>query len=93
MKDKSESVWAKIKLDFIKTKRLEMGYSLQDMAEILDFRNASTYMKYEIGEYQFKANHLPPLAVKLNCEIEDFFENKFAELAKNEIGQSSINTG
>lgn len=82
MKHNTELAWDKIKLDFIKNKRVALGYSLQDMAETLDFKNASTYLKYEIGVYLFKANHLPALAIKLHCNIENFFESNFAELAK-----------
>ncbi|KRI37826.1 hypothetical protein APC20_15415 [Acinetobacter baumannii] len=58
--------------------------TLQEMAEELGFKNASTYLKYETGEYLFKANHLPLLSKKLKCTINQlFFEEEFADLAKN----------
>jgi transcriptional regulator with XRE-family HTH domain len=44
------------------------------MAESMGLKNASTYMKYEKGEYSFRAEHLPILAKTLNCEIQDLFE-------------------
>ncbi len=54
------------------------------MAEILGFKNASTYMKYEKGDYSFKAAHLPAIARKLGCQVQDlFFENNFVETANN----------
>ena len=45
------------------------------MAEILGFKNASTYLKYEKGIYAFKAEMIPVLAKALNCEIGNFFTN------------------
>lgn len=71
-----------VNLEFLKEQRLKLGISLQDMAESLNFKNASTYLKYESGDYQFKANHLPILARKFKCKLENFFEVIFAETAK-----------
>jgi transcriptional regulator with XRE-family HTH domain len=62
-----------INLDFIKTKRENLGISLQQMAHHLGFKNASTYLKYEKGVYAFKAEHLPILAEVLKCDLQDFF--------------------
>ncbi|MEK3945016.1 MULTISPECIES: helix-turn-helix domain-containing protein [Paenibacillus] len=73
-----------LNLLFIKKRRLELNLSLQEMAESLGFKNASTYMKYEEGTYSFKANHLPILANKLDGKIENFFIDNFAEIAKLE---------
>ncbi|WP_433943408.1 helix-turn-helix domain-containing protein [Paenibacillus sp. SN-8-1] len=75
-------------LEFIKKRRQKLDLSLQEMAESLGFKNASTYMKYEEGTYSFKANHLPQLAAKLNCKIGNFFTDSFADLANKK--QSSI---
>ena len=58
---------------FIKDKRLEKKLSLLEVANELGFKNASTYMKYENGEYSFRADMLPTLANILDCSIEDFF--------------------
>lgn len=85
-------VFEQINLDFIKQERLKLGLSLKDLAEVLGFKNASTYMKYEEGSYSFKANHLPILASKLNCTIENFFEYNFAKIAntENESSQQEV---
>jgi transcriptional regulator with XRE-family HTH domain len=64
----------RVNLEFIARRRLETGITLQDMAESLGFKNASTYLKYEKGEYDFKANHLPVLARKLKCDLRDLFQ-------------------
>lgn len=72
----------KLNLKIIYQKRKSQQITLQAMAETLGFKNASTYMKYEKGEYLFKAEHLPFLAKILDCEIQDlFFEEVFASLA------------
>ncbi|BFH10664.1 helix-turn-helix domain-containing protein [Paenibacillus melissococcoides] len=71
----------KFNLLFIKSRRNDLNLSLQEMAIAFGFKNASTYMKYEEGTYLFKANQLPVLASMLNCKIENFFENDFADLA------------
>lgn len=72
-----------VNLKFIQKRRQELGLSLQEMAENIGFKNASNYMKYEKGDYAFKADHLPILAKYLNCSLEDiFFEDTFADLAK-----------
>lgn len=71
-----------LNLPYISSRRIELKISLQEMAESLGLKNASTYMKYEKGDYQFKANHLPIIALKLNCTIMDlFFGEKVADLA------------
>lgn len=62
-----------LNLDYIKARRIELGLSLQEVANKLGFKNASTYLKYENGDYLFKAETLPALATILNCEIENFF--------------------
>ncbi|UJW58773.1 helix-turn-helix transcriptional regulator [Bacillus sp. A116_S68] len=72
-----------LNLNFIKERRKELNISLQEMAVILGFKNASTYMKYERGEYSFKADHLPILANKLNCKIELFFTLDVVDIATN----------
>lgn len=76
----------RIDLPFIAKRRIERGLTLQDMAESLGFKNASTYLKYEKGEYDFKANHLPVLAKKLRCGLHDFFVVHFADSAKQSTG-------
>ena len=63
----------RLNLPFIAKRRSECKLTLQEMAESLGFRNASTYLKYEKGEYDFKANHLPILAKKLKCGLHELF--------------------
>lgn len=84
MKKETRITMDKVNLSYVKNRRLELTLSLQDMAESLGFKNASTYMKYEDGAYLFKANHLPTLANKLKCKLRNFFEESFAELANEE---------
>lgn len=70
-----------VNLDFIKTKRIQRKISMQKMAELLGFKNASTYLKYENGIYAFKAEQLPKLAEILDCSITDFFTKNVAKTA------------
>ncbi|MFS7390762.1 helix-turn-helix transcriptional regulator [Carnobacterium maltaromaticum] len=58
----------------IKLLRNKKNISMQNAAESLGLKNASTYMKYENGEYSFKADALPTLSTLLDCEIEKFFK-------------------
>ncbi|MCQ6266346.1 helix-turn-helix domain-containing protein [Fictibacillus sp. WQ 8-8] len=72
-----------IDLAFIKARRIEQKITMQHMAVILGFKNASTYMKYEKGDYYLKAVHLPLIAKELHCDLASlFFENNFAKSAK-----------
>lgn len=68
-------------LNFIKKRRIEIGKTLQEMADSLGMKNASTYMKYENGTYSFKADQLPLLAETLKCRITDFFNQNVAKTA------------
>ncbi|MBW8350735.1 helix-turn-helix transcriptional regulator [Bacillus sp. IITD106] len=60
-------------LSFIKKRRTELDIPMQQMAIYLGFKNASTYLKYERGDYSFKAEQLPTLAKVLKCDVSDFF--------------------
>jgi len=64
-----------VDLSFIKVKRLEKKFTLQEMAEELGFKTATNYQKYEQGLYSLDADMLPVLAKKLDCKIEDFFKD------------------
>lgn len=61
-------------LGFIKSRRIKLELTLQNVAEQLGFKNASTYLKYENGDYLFRANMLPKLASVLDCKVENFFK-------------------
>lgn len=67
-------------LQFIKNRRIKLEKTLQDMADAVGMKNASTYMKYENGTYAFKAEHLPVLAKVLKCKIPDFFNQNVSKI-------------
>jgi transcriptional regulator with XRE-family HTH domain len=67
-----------LNLVFIKNKRESLDITLQDMADKLGFKNASTYLKYENGVYEFKAKQLPILSKVFDCNINDFFKQNIA---------------
>lgn len=71
-----------LNLEYIKSRRNQLGLSQLKMAETLGFKNSSTYLKYERGIYSFKAEQLPFLANILKCDISDFFT---LDVAKTEI--------
>ncbi len=82
----------KLNFQLISQQRKNNHITLQEMAEIMGLKNASTYLKYERGEYAFRAGHLPVLAKKLNLEIQDlFFEDVFADLANIETTPLEVN--
>ena len=64
-----------INLKFIKDMRIQNNLTLMQMSEELGFKNASTYLKYENGEYAFKAEMLPILAKVFNCDMANFFNH------------------
>ncbi|GAE26994.1 transcriptional regulator [Halalkalibacter wakoensis JCM 9140] len=71
-----------INLEFLKNRRCELGITMQEMATHMGFKNASTYLKYETGEYKIKANHLPVLTTVLKCNIDElFFVKKISKTA------------
>lgn len=55
--------------------------TLQEAADSMNMKNASTYMKYENGTYSFKAEQLPLLAKSLKCNTENFFVKIIAKTA------------
>ena len=65
-------------LGYIKKRRKELKISMKKMAAELGFKHASTYLKYERGEYSFKAEQLPILAKVLQCKISDFYKQNVA---------------
>jgi transcriptional regulator with XRE-family HTH domain len=70
-----------VNLNFIKDRRIDLKLSLEHVANSLGFKNASTYLKYENGDYAFKADHMPLLAEILKCEIMDFFTQNVSKIA------------
>ena len=64
---------AKFNLDFIKTKRQELGITSEEMSRSLGFKNHSTYRKHENGRHKFKVDMIPLLAEILQCKPQNFF--------------------
>jgi transcriptional regulator with XRE-family HTH domain len=62
-----------IHLEFIKAKRIELGFSHEYMAFELGLSDKSQYWKREKGEYSFKLEELPKLAKVFECDIANFF--------------------
>lgn len=77
----------RINLALIKQRRDELNISMQEMAGKIGKKNASTWFKYEKGEYVFDAHHIPILSKELNLTKDElyFFEK---DVAKTEIKQS-----
>ena len=64
---------AVLNLNYIANRRKELGFTLEHMAKELGLKNSGNYLKYETGEYRFRADMLPILANALRCGINDFF--------------------
>lgn len=60
-------------LAYIAKRRKEQRVTQQEMAKKLGFRQASTYSKYENGDYKIKAEMLPQIADILRCQVTNFF--------------------
>jgi len=73
----------KLNLAYIVRRRNELGLTLQEMAEALGFKHASTYHKYETGQYSFRANHLPMIARKLLCTLDALYADTDLRKQKN----------
>lgn len=80
-------------LAFVKRRRQELKMTLQEAANSMNMKNASTYLKYENGTYSFKAEQLPLLAKMLKCSTENFFIKIIAETAirRGELNVTSAN--
>lgn len=61
-----------INLDFIRTRRKELGLTQAQMAEFLNIPR-TFYNRREIGRVNFKAVELPILADKLMVTIEQLY--------------------
>ncbi|OXS70204.1 transcriptional regulator [Lysinibacillus sp. KCTC 33748] len=68
-------------LEYVKQRRQKLNLTLQEVADEMGMKNASTYLKYENGTYAFKAEQLPLLANTLKCNTENFFIEKIAKIA------------
>lgn len=71
-----------VNLVLIQARRKEMRITLQEMASTLGLRNASSYYRYERGDYKFDASHVPIIAKKLKLKMNEiFFDQNFAKSA------------
>ena len=76
-------------VEYIKSRRLMLGLTYREMADAMSMKNASTYQKYEKGDYAFKAIHLPPFAEALQCTINSFFTPEIKPRPRNIEGSLS----
>ena len=60
-------------LSLIKKKRLELGFSNEDMANSLGLASPDKYFRREHGTYKFQAAELPALSKKLEIPLEKIF--------------------
>jgi transcriptional regulator with XRE-family HTH domain len=71
-------------LSYIKKRRNLLGYTQQDMADALGFKDKSTYSKLENGQQKWRAEQLPDLARVLNCKIINFFTKSVSKIETNQ---------
>ncbi|RXZ84462.1 XRE family transcriptional regulator [Paenibacillaceae bacterium] len=62
----------------IKKLRKSKGISGRFVAGLLDI-SPSTLTKWEKGERSINSKHLPALALILNCNVQDFYEEKIGD--------------
>ena len=72
-----------VNLQLIKNKRLEYGYTMQEMAEFLGLKTRADYFKRENGDTRFKTVELPILSKKLHTPISHFFNLKADKIETN----------
>ena len=65
-----------VNLELIKEKRLEKGYSLQEMAENIGLNDKVKYYRRESGEHNFKAEEIPLVCKVLGIPLKKFFIQK-----------------
>ena len=62
-----------LNLALIKKRRLELGYSNEDMAKSLGLASSDKYFRRVHGVYKFQASELPALSKKLYIPLEKIF--------------------
>lgn len=73
-----------IDLQLIKSKRLEHGYTLEEMSTKLGFNSKSKYYRRENGEYKFQSEELPKVANILGIPLEKIFIKTYLK-SKQEV--------
>lgn len=62
-----------LNLDLIRSQRLKLGFSNEEMAKSLGLASSDKYFRREHGVYKFQASELPALSKKLEIPLEKFF--------------------
>lgn len=78
-----------VDLELIKKARLEKGYSLQDMADKMNFNSKAKYYRREIGEYNFKSEEIPLISKILSIPITKIFKPKVSKIDTNNLKEVS----
>lgn len=66
----------------LKQKREEKGYTIEDMAEVIN-KSPCNYFKKENGDVKFSVNEAIKISKFLKCKVESiFFENELSENEK-----------
>lgn len=63
----------KVNIDFIKKRRQEMKLTQLEMAKKLGLKSAPSYLMYEKGSYEFKAEMMPIIADVLGCDLKELY--------------------
>jgi transcriptional regulator with XRE-family HTH domain len=72
-----------INLQLIKSRRKALKITLLEMSEALGLKNASSYYKYEKGEYKFNGEQLPIVCKMLKMRLNEIFSDQnVAKIAK-----------
>lgn len=78
-----DTIVLKINTNILKSKRIEKGYSQENLAKKLNM-SSITYGAKERGEYEFTPTEILKLALILNLTLSDvniiFFANKVTEM-------------
>ena len=69
-------------LQAIVERRSKLGLSSAAVAKKLGMTE-SAYWKYEHGQYKFRAEDLPKLAVALKCSVSRFYANDGSKIEQN----------
>ena len=62
-----------VNVDYIATRRKELGLTQEELAKKLGMNSAPAYNKYEKGIYKFNADVIPALLEALQCRFDDIF--------------------
>lgn len=72
----------RIPLIALKRARKRLGYSMEQMSELLGFRDKSHYNKYELGLYEPKRTFMFLCSKILKVSIQELFFDEFELIAQ-----------